>query len=288
MDPFEADTDMITIADEPINGAGLSSPASPSSPSQIYTRAKRYEPQRMLIGSGRASIRDSIRDMMNAVRDKAAEYGIRRVVESLNEEQTQALWKADDVAWFWLATGESNARPLGQHDIIRMHTATLRRMLDNGSFESAKEQMDLTEIGSFDNLDCYSDWKFVLACTDFTQAESDEFQRLCKANWRLPNDYDLLDPTHRPAFPPRPDPDSPQASPDCVFQPPQATPDCTIPPKSRGKHRRGRGKGKKSTVPHLVIPTTTFLAPAAVPPLQVLVPVPYLGTPTTSSVISNP
>jgi hypothetical protein len=143
MDPFEADTDMITIADEPIDGAGLS---SPSSPSQIYTRAKRYEPQRMLIGSGRASIRDSIRDMMNAVRDKAAEYGIRRVVESLNEEQTQALWKADDVAWFWLATGESNARPLGQHDIIRMHTATLRRMLDNGSFESAKEQMDLTEI----------------------------------------------------------------------------------------------------------------------------------------------
>ena len=143
MDPFEADTDMITIADEPINGSGLS---GLSSPSQIYTRAKRYEPQRMLIGSGRASIRDSIRDMMNAVRDKAAEYGIRRVVESLNEEQTQALWKADDVAWFWLATGESNARPLGQHDIIRMHTATLRRMLDNGSFESAKEQMDLTEI----------------------------------------------------------------------------------------------------------------------------------------------
>lgn len=143
MDPFEADTDMITIADEPIERA---SPSSPSSPSHIYTRAKRYEPQRMLIGSGRASIRDSIRDMMNAVRDKAADYGIRRVVESLNEEQTQALWKADDVAWFWLATGESNARPLGQHDIIRMHTATLRRMLDNGSFESAKEQMDLTEI----------------------------------------------------------------------------------------------------------------------------------------------
>ena len=144
MDPFEADTDMLTMADA--DGADGADGAAHGSPSQIYTRAKRYEPQRMLIGSGRASIRDSIRDMMNAVRDKAADYGIRRVVESLNEEQTQALWKADDVAWFWLATGESNARPLGQHDIIRMHTATLRRMLDNDSFESAKEQMDLTEI----------------------------------------------------------------------------------------------------------------------------------------------
>jgi hypothetical protein len=141
MDPFEAGTDMLTIADE--NDAYVE---GRSSPSRIYTRAKRNEPQRMMIGSGRASIRDSIRDTMNAVRDIAEEYGIRRVVESLNEEQTQALWKADDVAWFWLATGESNARPLGQHDIIRMHTATLRRMLDNESFDSAKEQMDLTEI----------------------------------------------------------------------------------------------------------------------------------------------
>ncbi|NDD75646.1 MAG: hypothetical protein EBZ40_11825 [Gammaproteobacteria bacterium] len=132
---------MLTIADE--NDAYVE---GRSSPSRIYTRAKRNEPQRMMIGSGRASIRDSIRDTMNAVRDVAEEYGIRRVVESLNEEQTQALWKADDVAWFWLATGESNARPLGQHDIIRMHTATLRRMLDNESFDSAKEQMDLTEI----------------------------------------------------------------------------------------------------------------------------------------------
>ena len=136
--------------------------------------------------------------------------------------------------------------------------------------------MALTEIGSFDNLDRYYDWKIVLTCTDFTQAESEEFQSLCKANWCLPDDYDLLDPTHRPVFPPRPDP-----------EPPQASPECTIPPKTRGKHRRGRGRGKKSPVPHLVMPMTTFLVPSAVPPLQVLVPVPYLGMPTTSSVISN-
>ena len=132
-------------------------------------------------------------------------------------------------------------------------------------------QMALTEIGSFDNLDRYSDWKIVLTCTDFTQAESEEFQRLCKANWRLPDDYDLLDPTHRPVHPPRPDPEPPQASPDCVYQPPQATLDCTIPPKGRKKNRRVRGKDKKSPVPHLAMPITSVTIPAAAPPLQLLV-----------------
>ena len=140
MDPYAADTDMLTIGEEELR----SSPRG--SPSRIYTRSTKKGRTSSLIPSGRPSIRDELRGIMRAVRDKAKKYGIRRVVESTNEEQTQALWKADDVAWFWLATGESNARPLGKEDVIRMHTATIRRMLDNESFSSAKQQMDLTGL----------------------------------------------------------------------------------------------------------------------------------------------
>ena len=143
--PYAADTDMLTVGDDGTD-AETETATDRGSASRIYTRAQTMQPGRMMIRSGRASIRDALREMMSAVRAKTEVYGIQRVVESTSEEQAQALWKADDVAWFWLATGESNARPLGRDDIIRMHTATIRRMLDNESFASAKKQMDLTEL----------------------------------------------------------------------------------------------------------------------------------------------
>jgi hypothetical protein len=144
--PYAADTDMLTVGDDDGTETETEAATDRGSASRIYTRAQTMQPGRMMIRSGRASIRDALREMMSAVRAKTEVYGIQRVVESTSEEQAQALWKADDVAWFWLATGESNARPLGRDDIIRMHTATIRRMLDNESFASAKKQMDLTEL----------------------------------------------------------------------------------------------------------------------------------------------
>jgi hypothetical protein len=132
-DGAELGSDLLTLHEEP-------------APSRIATRPQSSKMREYLPRSGRRQIRETLVSLMEHLMIELEADGLELVVDVESEQRQQELWRADDAAWFWLATAETNARALDSTELLRMHTATIRRILDVDSAEQLTRQVELSRL----------------------------------------------------------------------------------------------------------------------------------------------
>jgi hypothetical protein len=133
LDAFELGTDLLTLDEKP-------------APAPISTRRQSATMREFLPRSGRRQIRETLVALIEYMTASMARDGLELVVDVESEQRQQELWRADDAAWFWLATAETNARALDSNEVLRMHAATIRRILDVDSSEHLARQTDLSRL----------------------------------------------------------------------------------------------------------------------------------------------
>jgi hypothetical protein len=132
MHGFTPGTDLITLNEEP--AAKIVARPLPASASKFLPR------------SGRRQIRDTLTALMEHMRTEVEQDGIELIVDVVDEQAEQQLWRKDDAAWYWLAAGGPNTLHSSEHDVLRMHNATLRRIVDPTSMGIVEEQMELSKL----------------------------------------------------------------------------------------------------------------------------------------------
>ena len=132
MHGFTPGTDMITLNDEP--------------PAKIVARPLPVTASKFLPRSGRRQIRDTLTALMEHMRTEVEKDGIELIVDVVDEQAEQQLWRKDDAAWYWLAAGGPNTLHSSEHDVLKMHNATLRRIVDPTSMGIVEEQMELSKL----------------------------------------------------------------------------------------------------------------------------------------------
>ena len=132
MDPYALGTDLLTFSEEP--------------PKQIVARPLPVAASKFLPRSGRRQIRDTLTTLMEHMRTEVEKDGLELIVDVVDEQAEQQLWRKDDAAWYWLAAGGPNTLHTSEHDVLKMHNATLRRIVDPASMAIVEEQIELSKL----------------------------------------------------------------------------------------------------------------------------------------------
>jgi hypothetical protein len=109
---------------------------------EISVRRERVYPRDFGPRSGRDAIRAGMMELIAHMGAFGAKYGIELVVDVIHEQEAQALWREDDLAWLTLIYGTSNRYPLDRNEVLKGHSATLREMLDEASVEKLRRHME--------------------------------------------------------------------------------------------------------------------------------------------------
>lgn len=130
---FALGSDLLTMhADEP--------------PKPVAARAAPSASSKFLPRSGRRMIRDTLISLIEHVRTSLQHDGLELVIDVADEQAEQQLWRKDDAAWYWLAAGGPNTQHTSENDVLKMHSATLRRIVDPDSLRVVEEQIELSKL----------------------------------------------------------------------------------------------------------------------------------------------
>jgi hypothetical protein len=130
---FTLGSDLLTFGDAASSGRIAARPAPPS--------ASKFLPR-----SGRRMIRDTLIALIEHTRTELEKDGLELIVDVVDEQAEQQLWRKDDAAWYWLAAGGPNTLHTSETDVLRRHNATLRRIVDPESLAIVEEHIELSKL----------------------------------------------------------------------------------------------------------------------------------------------
>ena len=145
---FTLGSDLLTLsAEAPFvpsapSAFGLVPPRTP----RIVARPAPPSASKFLPRSGRRMIRDTLLALMEHARAELEHDGLELIVDVVDEQAEQQLWRKDDAAWYWLASGGPNTLHTSEADVLKMHNATLRRIVDPESLAIVEEHIELSKL----------------------------------------------------------------------------------------------------------------------------------------------